>query len=63
MLHIAVYHGHIELIKYLIKRCHLDIDKKDENGKTPLTIAEECNHERIIKNFKRIKKHNQYINK
>ena len=38
-LHLAAQNGRLEIVIYLVKECHADVDRKDEHVKTPLCRA------------------------
>jgi ankyrin repeat protein len=41
LLHIAVMHNHIQIVKYLIDNYDVDVNVRNHAGKTPLMIAKE----------------------
>jgi ankyrin repeat protein len=48
-LHHASFDGHLEIVKYLIEKCHVDKKVKGNNGWTALHYASEQGHLEIVK--------------
>ena len=38
-LHVASYKGHINIVQYLVNECHVDPDRADSSGNTPLLYS------------------------
>ena len=38
-LHLASYKGHINIVQYLVNECHVDPDRADSSGNTPLLYS------------------------
>ena len=48
-LHFACSNGHLDLVKYLIEKCHCNPEAKDYVGWTPLYFASKEGHLDIVK--------------
>jgi len=54
-LHLACMSGYVECVKWLVAN-RAKVDVVDSNGRTPLDIAEEYEHEDLVKLLKNLKK-------
>ena len=48
-LHLATFHGHMEIVKYLIEKCHVDKEAKSNCGSTALHCASGYDRLEIVK--------------
>ncbi len=48
LLHVAVWHGNLEVIKFLIDELKIDINARNKYGETPLHYAAKTNNEQLI---------------
>jgi ankyrin repeat protein len=47
-LHFATKHGHLEIVKYLIVKCHVDQEAKTNNGQSAYDIAITYNKSEVV---------------
>ena len=51
----ASRNGHLEVVKYLVEKCHANVEAKDNDGCTPLRFALRHDHLGVVEYLKMAK--------